>query len=508
MSSGIKSVFWGSVSSQAYLIITMLVNLAVIPFTINHLDKEQYGFALVIMQLFGYFLILDFGLGNSLARFLSLHREQNEENKKAINQIISTGFFIYLLIGLLVLLCGYLVSTYLASGLGIHSEEGKRMIWMLSIFLAIRFPLFSIEGLLFAHQRQSLNNTIVFFSGLMNSFIIITAVYYGAGIFAFAYAFMASSTTSFLLKYLAIRKLYPYIRISRSSFKANMVSGFYSFGFYTFLNFIGIQLILHSDKLLVSSIVSAEAVAIFTITARIPEIVMTLINKIGENSVPLLVEKTKEKNHVEFQTTFSHILTITTVCVCISFWLMITFNESFVHLWVGDEFYTGNATALLITTFYSLFSLQYFNSICLYTLGKVRNYSILTLMQAGLNIFLSVYLGKLYGISGIITATILSLSLSLIYIPYQTIKVLRGNFKDFVYKPVIKPLVILSPVGLGYYLLIGTWIQKENFGWISMTGAVLTGCTLLGSVAYFVFLKRIIRNLLIPRMPNLSIRNQ
>jgi|GEM_PF-1062790 len=508
MSSGIKSVFWGSVSSQVYLIITMLVNLAVIPFTISYLDKEQYGFALVIMQLFGYFLILDFGLGNSLARFLSLHREQNEENKKAINQIISTGFFIYLLIGLLVLLCGYLVSTHLASGLGIHSEEGRKMIWILTIFLAIRFPLFSVEGILFAHQRQSLNNTIVFFSGLMNSFIIITAIYYGAGIYAFAYAFMASSTTSFLLKYLAIRKLYPFIRISRSDFKSNMISGFYSFGFYTFLNFVGIQLILHSDKILISSIVSAEAVAIFTITARIPEIVMTLINKIGENSVPLLVEKTKEKNQQEFQDTFRQLLTLTTVCTCISFWLIVIFNEPFVSLWVGNEFYTGNTTALLITTFYSLFSLQYFNSICLYSLGKVRNYSILTLIQASLNIFLSVYLGKLYGVSGVITATILSLTLSLIYIPYQTIRTLKGSFKDFVYMPVIKPLVILSPVGLGYYLLVEAYIHTASLNWISMTGAVLTGCALLGSVAYFVFLRNIIRNLFVPRLQDLSLKNQ
>ena len=38
-----KSAFWGSVSSQVFMIITMLLTVVITPLVLKFLDKEEYG---------------------------------------------------------------------------------------------------------------------------------------------------------------------------------------------------------------------------------------------------------------------------------------------------------------------------------------------------------------------------------------------------------------------------------------------------------------------------------
>src|SRR5215203_6321749 len=101
-----KSAFWGSISSQVFMIISMLLTIIITPLVLKYLDKEEYGFYTILFQLVGYLSMLDFGLSVAIARSLAANRGEDENSKQAINRIISTSFFTYSVLGILVIIIG------------------------------------------------------------------------------------------------------------------------------------------------------------------------------------------------------------------------------------------------------------------------------------------------------------------------------------------------------------------------------------------------------------------
>jgi peptidoglycan biosynthesis protein MviN/MurJ (putative lipid II flippase) len=142
----------------------------------------------------------------------------------------------------------------------------------------------------------------------------------------------------------------------------------------------------------------------------------------------------------------------------------------------------------------------------LYSMGKVRNYSLLSFVQALLNIGLSIFLGHKYGILGIIIATLLSICLSLFYIPYKTIRDLKLSIWEYLNEPVLKPMVVISFLGFGYYFLINNYITYDTFTWITMIASIGFGLIVLLSASYFILLRPEIKEFIKNRNLNLDIK--
>ena len=107
-------------------------------------------------------------------------------------------------------------------------------------------------------------------------------------------------------------------------------------------------------------------------------------------------------------------------------------SQSFINLWVGPENYGGfNLTAIFV--FWIILE-SYIRGITviIYSSGKLHGLTVVSSIEAGLNILLTLFLIHSLGIFGVALATVLSRLISTFYVPYLINKSLKINSIGYV----------------------------------------------------------------------------
>ena len=88
-------------SDYAAIAINIVSGIALLPFNLAHLGRSAYGLWMLTVSLTTYFSILDFGYGSSQVKFTAQYRALGDA--KALNETVSTLFFLFLGVGALIL---------------------------------------------------------------------------------------------------------------------------------------------------------------------------------------------------------------------------------------------------------------------------------------------------------------------------------------------------------------------------------------------------------------------
>ena len=76
----------------------IITGILIVPYIINHLGMEQYGLWVLITALCSYLPLAGLGMVFSLDKYIAEYETQ--ENTEAINKLITTAFWVTLLIAL------------------------------------------------------------------------------------------------------------------------------------------------------------------------------------------------------------------------------------------------------------------------------------------------------------------------------------------------------------------------------------------------------------------------
>jgi O-antigen/teichoic acid export membrane protein len=155
--------------------LSIVVNLIVVPFTINYVNAEKYGIWLSVSTIILWFNFFDIGLGNGLRNQLSSAIALNDNI--AIRKLISTAYASLIIISCI--LCGVFlfVNNYINYDtiLGISSayrSDIKSLMSIIFIFFCFQFVLQIINAINFAFQRSAVVS-LNFLLGSLFSFIFI-----------------------------------------------------------------------------------------------------------------------------------------------------------------------------------------------------------------------------------------------------------------------------------------------------------------------------------------------
>lgn len=235
----IKSQFFGgharTAKANKHIVYSFLIKglsigcqFALVPLTLNYLDKERYGIWLTMASIVGWFSFFDVGIGNGLRNKLS---EALAKGDKQLARIyISTSYACVAGIFLTLMVLFWIVSPFLnwASILntapGLAGELG-RMILVVFSFFCLQFILNLIGNILFAHQEPALTNLIMPLGNILSLTVIyiLTLTTHGS-LFWVAVVFSASPVFVLLIfnllflgwKFRDIAPGIRYIRFSHS----------------------------------------------------------------------------------------------------------------------------------------------------------------------------------------------------------------------------------------------------------------------------------------------------
>ena len=492
--SRIKSAFWGSLSSQVYMIISLALSMVTIPIFLKFLNKEEYGLYTILFQVIGYLSIFDFGLGSAITRYLAANPGKDEEAELAVNKVISTSFFTYSILGLLVVAVGIYFSVHVPTLFNVSKNLSSLAItifFTLSVFVGIQFPVKVFSSIFYAHQKQLLSNTVTLVLSFINFGLRVVFLYFNQGLWSFVYTNVISSIVSIIITFLLIRKYYPNLRVTFKLFDKALLSQMFHFGFFVFIGGIATQVVFYTDRFFIGALVSLSAVSVFTLTAKASEICRDLIFKITDNVYPALVEISFKEKKEKLKQVHAKLLLITVCFVVIAFWMVLILNYWFLKLWVGEEFFAGTTTLLLTLMLMIRHNIIHVSALFLFGAGIVKGISFVAIIDAALNIALTIILGKAFGTNGIILASLLAgLLTTFWYIPYKVSKYLQMNFKEYFLKPILLPFIIINLFGILMYWVMYQLFQIISVNWWSFLFLAFFLCIAFCVFVWVSFLRK------------------
>ena len=166
---------YGVYLSYISLFVTNISNLILTPFIIKSLGNSQYGLYMLIGAFVGYIAVLDFGLGNTVVRFVAKYRAEND--KKSEENFLFSTFLIYTIISVVVLLIGTIIYFNLSKIFGgsltsNEIEQAKVMFVILVINLALTLPMKSFTAIMTAYERFILPRSLAIFRIILRMIII------------------------------------------------------------------------------------------------------------------------------------------------------------------------------------------------------------------------------------------------------------------------------------------------------------------------------------------------
>ncbi len=254
----------------------------------------------------------------------------------------------------------------------------------------------------------------------------------------------------------------------------------------TFLYKIGNTIMNSTDNLLISVIVGTVAVGYYsnyvTIFTMVNSFVMIVIQAVLPSVGNYYATQNEENKYGLFRFLMLAFYALATFCTS----CYICGMNDFIALWLGEEFVLGGAFVLVLSFNRFVFCTIHPLWMTRESTGVFVSTRYLMLCAAALNIILSIALGLLWGVTGIILATALSQLLTVFW--YEPRQLFRQVFKrstttHWVY--VLRLLCAVIPV-IAVACLLKLWFVT-NFAFLLLKFVV---CALVTLFAFFVVMGR------------------
>jgi O-antigen/teichoic acid export membrane protein len=389
-----RSIWRNSISNYVCIGLRLLVGLAMFRLLYQYLGKEEFGFWSLLWSLFGYGILLDFGFGfTAVKRVAELSVQQKWDE---LSQVLSTIFFLYLLIG--VAICGLILaaSPWLIDVFQItpHNRAFFREILLLFFCgMGLSFPFGIFPEILIGQQRILLTNVIFSVSIFLNFVFVLLAVHFDLGIRTLVLIGLFTGVAPCLVSAIYAMRGLPHVRIHPKFFSRTMISKTLQFSIFAYISTVSGILLAKTDQLVLSTALAVSAVAIYQAGAKVGEMFSALAQQLPETFSPVAAHM-NAKGDREFLRKLLINGTRFSVMIATPIYLIAAFYmEGLLGLLTGDKILPRETIwvgqVLLLWSYISVITQSVPRRIFMMC-GHERKLTKLTVAEAALNLALSV----------------------------------------------------------------------------------------------------------------------
>lgn len=396
--------------------ISMIVGFLYTPILLDFLGSESYGVWATILSIINWINNCDVGIGNGMRNLLS--KELALKHFAKAKKVVSTAAIALFCIAAFILISMLFLSNTISWSRVLNTTINPTSAINVSIvFMCLNFALGICNSIFHALQKSeivSLGNVAIQclnFIGLLllknthQDKLISVAVLFG----------LSTLIVHGLACYYILTKQKDIVPV-RIEFDKNAFQGTISIGLRFFVAQIAAVVLFTTDNLLVSTFFGATNVTPFTLTDKVFNSGYLCFAAI---TIPYWSRTTSDlakKNYNSIHHNFVklHLLALVFTFGCV---LVAIFFEPLTQFWLGNN--VGFSTNLVITmcTYYSIYSFSNISSTFINGLGGVNGVMIIGIIQAVVNIPLSILFanGVGLGIVGIRLGTLVAVLFGEIY---------------------------------------------------------------------------------------------
>jgi len=476
MSLTAKAMAKATASNYIHLILKIIISLMLVRIMFMGMSQESYGFWALLWSIFGYSVLLDFGLGVTIQkRSAELVASDQEEQ---ISAIYSTYIVVYSIIALFIIAMTLVLSYFLESIFVITSVEKlaeyRLTLLVFGIGSALAFALGFIAEILRGLHLLQVRNQINTLFLVINAIGLWICVETDQPLYMFAVVGAGLQFLNNFSFYFVLKKNQKNLHFSKALIDFDSVKRSMQFSFSAYMVMFSNIIIFRTDQIVISAIAGVSFVGLYQIASRVAELFRQFSTQfhesLGTKAAMLHADDDKE----DLAKLMLHSNRIVAVMATILFIPSYMLIETLLMLWLEltDPDALLSAKILLV----SMYILVVFRSSMVQIL--LMNNRHLELMKVGIfeavtNIILSVILVYQYGMIGAAIGTLIpNAMIALFYNIPTALKYAESTFLYYFGKFLL-PLAIALGVSIYLSSLLKELIPADSIMTLFIDGGVM-----------------------------------
>lgn len=467
MSSQIKK---GAIISYIAIFVNLVIGLLYTPWMVKEIGVSDYGLYSLAVSFLSYFII-DFGLGEAIARFLSLAVAKN--NNRDVSKIINTSFCIYLIIDLVILLAMSLV-YFCINDIFHNFTTGElhrfKVIYLIAGFFSIcTFPFMPLNGIMISHERFVFLKLCDLILKISTVFLIIVFLCLGYGLYSLVFINGCVGFIIAIVKYIYVkRRLHVSFEIKQAN--RSIAGALFRFSMWVFIINIAHRLTINVCPTILGIESTTIQISIFSIAVVLEGHMWNLANALNGLFVPKISSLSlKDSSRTEISSLMIKVGRIQFLIMGLLLSGFFVLGKAFLMLWMGPEFSESYLVAVLVLLPGIISYTQAIADTLLSVVNEIKWRAYLFSSSALIGCIVSCLLSHQLGALGCgigIFISLLSCKVIGMNIVYD--KVLHLNIKEFFKQCHFKLILPLISAVIPFYLLsqfynLNTWFKLVLF---------------------------------------------
>ncbi|KXK06112.1 MAG: O-antigen membrane protein [Chlorobi bacterium OLB4] len=415
--------------------IGFLLNIAIIPVSLNFVGDEVYGIWITLFSIITWFTLFDGGFGNSLRNRLAVNLAKGEI--EVATGYVTTSYVALGTIMIVLLFTFFIVNNFLSwdeilNTRALSSQSLASVTLVLFSFFAVNMMLGNITFIMLADQKTAMSGAIRVLSNLITLGIlfILQGKVDGSLMLLVLAVVIPNSFVLLLFTVILFWNRYKPIRPRIGMYNKRLLKDLWSLGAAFFVIQISYIILFTTDNLIITRLFNPSEVTPYNIAYRYFNSVVMVFGLLTSPLWSAITAAYANKNFYWIRKVINKSLILFgmfSLCVIV----MLIFSDEIIYFWLGRDLKIDFWLRFMM----ALYSVVYmFNAIFIYFLngtGKIRLQLIYSIVAGVVNIPLSIILAKYtsLGVTGVIAATLTLQVLATLWIPYQYYLIINGKGK-------------------------------------------------------------------------------
>lgn len=462
----------GALLAYVNIFLTNAIGLILTPFIIKHLGQSEYGLYTLIGAFVSYISLLDFGLNNTIVRFVAKYRAKKD--KEGEENFLATTMIIYGFISVIIIIIGLglfynLESIFEASLTNVELDKAKVMFLIFIFNLAISLPGGAFTAICIGYEHFVYPKAVNIVRYIIRSISVVGLLLLGGdsvGLVILDTVFNVLVIIASLIY--AFKKLK--ITFKLHSFELPLIKEIFSYSIWIFLGALIQQFQLQAGQIILGIKANTDLIAIYAIGIMLGGFLGAFSGAITNLFLPkitkLVILEGSNENLVFEMTRLGRLLFIMLSFILGGFLVL---GKPFILLWLNENYIDAWYIALL-TMFSLILPLsQGMSGLILQAKNKLKDKTLISLSCNTLGVILGYFLVDSFGILGMAIGTATGISISFIILNFYYKISLNLKLQYFFYNLLIKvlpinALVICLMMIFVKYVTILTWVEFVLYG--------------------------------------------
>ena len=490
-----QQIKYGAMLSYSGIVLYILIGLLYTPWMIRCIGQADYGLYTLAYSIISLF-VFDFGISSSVQRFVAKYNAEGRPDK--VNMCLSIVYKLYCILDIVLLTV--LVTIYFFTPL-IYREFSSEQIsqfkivyLIVSVFSVLSFPFIPLNGVLSAHEKFVQLKSCDLFSKITTVFVCVICLWYGYGLVS-----LVLTNSIIGLLFIGIKIIIVFtdtnVKIDIKNWDKPELKNILGFSMWTMAVALCQRSIFSLAPTILGMFDGALSIAILGVAISLEAYNYSFAYALNGLFLPRISRILNEKGDVlplMIRVGRIQILTIGFVLI-----MFIIVGQSFIINWLGDNYGASYwCTLLFIVPAFLLLPADVADQ-TLIADGKVKYRGLGYLIMSCVNIPLSLFLTKYYGLYGLAVSIfcaymIRNIALYIMY--YQILHIDVGVF--------FKSTFIRMGPGLCTAAVVSSLlVHLFTFaGWLDVLVSALIVTIVYVVVMYLLALNASERNLMFSRL--------